>query len=287
MPPKSTRRNAFTLVELLVVIGIIAVLISLLLPALNKAMAQARQIKCASNLHQLFVACQMYSDANKGVIMPSGVGTNVISPSQPFDAWPLLLANEGYVPVPKLTPDAAAPTWFNANPAHGYSYDSIFMCPSAADAVFSSGVSDGSTRNISVILQPGTATQVALAVDSSYGMCGVSFDLPGVVSTAWQADIYGWPCRPAGPVAGTTLYAPLSKMVQIQSPSRMCFLFDGGGLNPTTTGLTNILFFDGHVQVYPRNTFPSASKAGDFASPSQITIDVPAMVFRLDQTTAN
>jgi len=64
-------RRGFTLVELLVVIGIIALLISILLPALNRAREQARRVACGNNIRQLLNAVHMYASENKAAL-PGG-----------------------------------------------------------------------------------------------------------------------------------------------------------------------------------------------------------------------
>jgi prepilin-type processing-associated H-X9-DG protein/prepilin-type N-terminal cleavage/methylation domain-containing protein len=63
---------AFTLVELLVVIGIIAVLVAILLPAIQGARRQARLVQCGSNLRSLLQACQMHAHEHKGFLPLAG-----------------------------------------------------------------------------------------------------------------------------------------------------------------------------------------------------------------------
>src|SRR4051812_6109478 len=124
--PKRPARG-FTLVELLVVIGIIAVLIGALLPALNKARQQANSVACQANLRQFGLGIQLYTNVSKGSL-PTGTfdGTWDGSTTSPrndkgFD-WTVLLAD---------IMGRHGQTWGDTKDSRGMR--GVFKCPDARD----------------------------------------------------------------------------------------------------------------------------------------------------------
>jgi prepilin-type N-terminal cleavage/methylation domain-containing protein len=102
---RSISRKAFTLVELLVVIGIIAVLIGILLPALNAARRAAYSVTCASNLRQMGVAWSVYSIDNQGRL-PHYMWNKLSDNTAWNGYWPGLLAKSGVAGDALLCPSA-------------------------------------------------------------------------------------------------------------------------------------------------------------------------------------
>lgn len=137
-----TRRSrpAFTLVELLVVIGIIAILLAILMPVLRRARDQAMAVNCRSNLRQLTMAVLFYANEHKGyVVGPYGI----IDPPQWSGGYILGISQTDYRPT--------ATGWLATSGA--LKNPRVWLCPN--DSRLPLGITYSYTYNGRMIVEPG------------------------------------------------------------------------------------------------------------------------------------
>lgn len=99
------RIAGFTLVELLVVIGLIALLIGMLMPALSRVREQSRQVACASNLRQIGMSLLIYANESRGWLYPvgppggDGLPTTLGSTLPPEERWTVYVFHKWNPPI--------------------------------------------------------------------------------------------------------------------------------------------------------------------------------------------
>ena len=273
----SARRLGFTLVELLVVIGIIAVLISVLLPALNNAREAARTAQCLSNLRQIGMGIEMYIGGTKGFLPPAAYQSTY------QEYWTTILMRDGYIRTPSHTNPATDPPLTSG----------VFYCPNG---------------NTELINEPNPTS----ANDTGLGASGrrtTSFNDPTISVDTWYS-ING--CTDGSIIAGggggewgraparRVPYGPLTdpnrnrlyKISMVRKPAELAFIHDGVFMNHQRdqpfrlngrhmrARVTNILMLDGHAESFQRKNLPQTPQDYRIAD---LKAKYPVPLWRLDQ----
>jgi prepilin-type processing-associated H-X9-DG protein len=249
-------RRAFSTIELLVVLGILALLMGILLPAMISVREQSRSAVCLSNLRQIGHALLMYSHENRGRIIPADFRDPAFK--RPPGNWATVLVSGKYLSVPDSTGRDAR--------------SSVLRCPSGLDANgFDIGAYDADRFSP---LQGGYWERQAgtIADDGSW--------VPGITVRTWygiNGEYQDGADYPTFRVPSETHRTTLHTLSEIRRPSETAMIYDGffhhdgqanlmGHARHARRTMTNYLFADGHAAGVRTSDLPASFADADLAA---------------------
>jgi len=236
-PAAPPRRAGFTLVELLVVIGIIALLMAMLLPTVAGSRRQARSIQCASNIRQLCTGLINYATENKGRF-PVNIGT----PS-PGNFWHYTTSAGGYVSV------------------EGPARNSVFTCPDDLEgAIRSYSMNVFASSGVDIVianLTPKRGVYWGFGARDSSRLILITESWSGGTNALGRepGNVIGYRGTTAGQRfgGGTGLAPPVDFGIFGKANSELPFVRHRSAHSPGTgtqpIGAINIGYADGHVDL--------------------------------------
>jgi prepilin-type N-terminal cleavage/methylation domain-containing protein/prepilin-type processing-associated H-X9-DG protein len=251
--PTARARTGFTLIELLVVIAIIAILIGLLLPAVQKVRESAARAKCGNNLKQLALAMHMYHDTNQ--FFPPAFSTATAPWNQAswgWSTWILPYVEQGSL-YATLNPNTNA---FGANAYTTGTVLSVYICPSdpaqgpqnnyfsgyiKSNYLVSEQVSDGGSQYTILTITDGTSNTIMMGERDMYKQVGGIW--PGKDNGTPSTSVASVVGRPNWPL-NTTYVGSAAGLRPTTANDPECTRFTWSSMHPTGV---NFAFVDGSI----------------------------------------